>query len=173
MNTATPSPVSARPDCAEWFVDRSAVFADTAPRWKNDVLALFGAEVEDWSRFCILRQTRVKAGTPICSEGAVTRALYVARCGAFKSFRLAEDGYEQIVDFAITPGEVLGFEGLVDNGYQPLGATALEDAGVRSLAASPRGAFCCARVAMTSPAFWRWRTRRSAETSPRWQHWAV
>ena len=130
MAVATPSSLCARSNVEPWFVHRGGITSDAAPYWMSDVLDLLGADVEDWSRSCALRQIRVRAGNSIFSEGAVTRALFVVRFGCFKCFKIAEDGYEQVVSFTVSPGDVIGFEGLANSGCQPLGATALDDAGV-------------------------------------------
>ena len=74
MAVATPSSLCARSNVEPWFVHRGGITSDAAPYWMSDVLDLLGADVEDWSRSCALRQIRVRAGNSIFSEGAVTRA---------------------------------------------------------------------------------------------------
>jgi CRP/FNR family transcriptional regulator, anaerobic regulatory protein len=68
----------------------------------------------------------VRAGAALLSEGTRATHVYVVRSGTFKTIKTAEDGYEQVLNFAGT-GEVLGFEALCKS-HQPLGAVALEDA---------------------------------------------
>ena len=60
---------------------------------------------------------RLHAGETLHHEGAVADAIHFVRAGAFKIFRTAEDGYEQVLGFAVR-GEVLGFEALA-NGTHP------------------------------------------------------
>jgi len=74
---------------------------------------------------------RLRAGDTLHHEGAVADAIHFVRAGSFKIFRTAEDGYEQVLGFAVR-GEVLGFEALA-NGTHPSAAMALEDSSVYSL----------------------------------------
>jgi CRP/FNR family transcriptional regulator len=74
---------------------------------------------------------RLHAGATLHHEGAVAHAICFVRAGAFKIFRTAEDGYEQVLGFAMR-GEVLGFEALA-HGTHPSSAMALEEASVYSL----------------------------------------
>lgn len=71
---------------------------------------------------------RVRAGATLFHEGAPSGHLFIVRTGAFKSLRVSEDGYEQVLSFAVR-GDVLGFEALCRN-REPLAAVALEDATV-------------------------------------------
>jgi CRP/FNR family transcriptional regulator len=54
---------------------------------------------------------RVARQTALLREGACARNVYVVQAGDFKVSRMAEDGYEQVLDFSAA-GEVLGLEGL-------------------------------------------------------------
>jgi CRP/FNR family transcriptional regulator, anaerobic regulatory protein len=74
---------------------------------------------------------RLHAGATLHHEGAVAHAICFVRAGAFKIFRTAEDGYEQVLGFALR-GEVLGFEALA-HGTHPSSAVALEESSVYSL----------------------------------------
>jgi CRP/FNR family transcriptional regulator len=74
---------------------------------------------------------RLHSGAALHHEGAVAEAVHFVRAGAFKIFRTAEDGYEQVLGFAVR-GEVLGFEALA-HGTHPSSAVALEESSVYSL----------------------------------------
>lgn len=64
-------------------------------------------------------------------EGDPAPPLYVVRSGMFKSTRVLEDGYEQVLSFAL-PGELLGSVAL-HGGRQPTTVTALQDSTVYAL----------------------------------------
>lgn len=64
-------------------------------------------------------------------EGDLAPPLYVVRSGMFKSTRVLEDGYEQVLSFAL-PGELLGSVAL-HGGRQPTTVTALQDSTVYAL----------------------------------------
>lgn len=64
-------------------------------------------------------------------EGDLAPPLYVVRSGMFKSTRVLEDGYEQVLSFAL-PGELLGSVAL-RGGRQPTTVTALQDSTVYAL----------------------------------------
>lgn len=68
---------------------------------------------------------RLRAGASLFHEGAPADHLHVIQLGNFKTVRVAEDGYEQVLGFA-GAGEVLGFDGVAKGHYQTA-ATALED----------------------------------------------
>lgn len=70
----------------------------------------------------------LRAGDTLFHEGARAEAMHFVRAGTFKSFRTAEDGYEQVLGFA-GRAEMLGFDAL-DTGLHPSAAVALEDASV-------------------------------------------
>ena len=74
---------------------------------------------------------RLHAGEAAHHEGARADAIHFVRAGAFKIFRTAEDGYEQVLGFAMR-GELLGFEALA-SGRHPSAAVALEESSVYSL----------------------------------------
>lgn len=74
---------------------------------------------------------RLHTGDALFHEGAPADAIYFVRAGTFKTFCTAEDGYEQVLGFAVR-GEVLGFEALA-NGTHPSAAMALEESSVYSL----------------------------------------
>lgn len=67
-------------------------------------------------------------------EGADARSIYLVQAGEFKIVCTAEDGYEQVLDFA-GRGDVLGFDGLACGVHQQ-GVVALEDAWVYALPVS-------------------------------------
>ena len=71
---------------------------------------------------------RLRAGASLFHEGAPADHLYVVQLGNFKTLRMAEDGYEQVLGFA-GMGEILGFDGLSKGQYQTA-AAALEDSRV-------------------------------------------
>ncbi len=97
------------------------------------LLRLMGAQVERLPAVPLLSVAwhRLHAGETLHHEGAVADAIHFVRAGAFKIFRTAEDGYEQVLGFAVR-GEVLGFEALA-NGTHPSAAMALEESSVYSL----------------------------------------
>ena len=68
---------------------------------------------------------QVRAGSALFHEGAPADAIYFVNTGSFKSYRTAEDGYEQVLGFTCC-GELLGFDALCV-GRHPTGVTALED----------------------------------------------
>jgi len=128
MQTSTLGHNVSKSDSSPWFGHRNSIVPDVTAHWMSEVLALLGVEAEPWANACAIRHTRVRGGSSFFSEGSTAQALYVVRRGYFKSLRFAEDGYEQVLGFAV-PGDVLGFEGLASNS-QPLSVTALEDASV-------------------------------------------
>ena len=97
------------------------------------LLRLMGAQVDRLQAVPSLPIAwhRLHAGETLHHEGAVADAIHFVRAGAFKIFRTAEDGYEQVLGFAVR-GEVLGFESLA-NGTHPSAAMALEESSVYSL----------------------------------------
>jgi len=96
----------------------------------SDLLQLMGASAAD------LRATadapiplrRLHAGDTLFHEGARSEAIYFVRAGTFKTFRTAEDGYEQVLGFA-GRAEVLGFDSVCMETH-PTAAVALEDSSV-------------------------------------------
>jgi CRP/FNR family transcriptional regulator len=77
---------------------------------------------------------RLCSGEILFHEGGRAEAIYMVRAGTFKTFRTAEDGYEQVLDFS-GRAEVLGFDA-VCMGQHPTGCVALEDSSVYSLLVS-------------------------------------
>jgi len=71
---------------------------------------------------------RLRPGESLAHEGAAADAIFFVRSGTFKVFRTDEDGYEQVLAFAVR-GEVLGFDALCMASY-PAGMLALEDSTV-------------------------------------------
>lgn len=71
---------------------------------------------------------RVHAGESLVHEGTPADALFFVCAGTFKIFRTNEDGYEQVLAFAIR-GEVLGFDALCTDSY-PTAVSALEESSV-------------------------------------------
>lgn len=67
----------------------------------------------------------LRAGDPLFHEGSPTGSIHFVRSGTFKVFRTSEDGYEQVLGFAMR-GEVLGFDALCLP-RRPTAALALED----------------------------------------------
>jgi CRP/FNR family transcriptional regulator len=68
---------------------------------------------------------RVARQTALVREGACARNVYIVQAGDFKVSRMAEDGYEQVLDFAVA-GDMLGLEGLA-GGRTLATAEALQD----------------------------------------------
>jgi CRP/FNR family transcriptional regulator len=103
-----------------------------------DLLGLMGAPTDALAGVTPLSVAwqRLHAGAALYHEGAVAEAIYFVRAGAFKLFRTAEDGYEQVLGFA-SRAEVLGFEA-VAHGTHPSAAVALEESSVYGL---PLGEF--------------------------------
>jgi CRP/FNR family transcriptional regulator len=95
-----------------------------------DLLQLLGVEGADLSAAAqmpmVLR--RVHAGESLAHEGTPADALFFVCAGTFKIFRTNEDGYEQVLAFAIR-GEVLGFDALCMDSY-PTAVSALEESSV-------------------------------------------
>ena len=71
---------------------------------------------------------RVGAGQSLVHEGADADATFFVRSGTIKVFQTDEDGYEQVLAFAVR-GEVLGFDALCMESY-PTAMQALEDSSV-------------------------------------------
>lgn len=74
---------------------------------------------------------QVFQGGTLLREGEAAASLYVVRSGTFKSTKVLEDGYEQVLSFAL-PGELLGSVALHD-GRQASTVIALEDSTVYAL----------------------------------------
>lgn len=67
----------------------------------------------------------VRAGTHLVHEGGPVETLYLVRSGTFKTYRVAEDGYEQVLTFSIR-GELLTYDAMSLDQH-PAGVVALED----------------------------------------------
>lgn len=95
-----------------------------------DLLQLLGVEGADLAAAAqmpmVLR--RVHAGESLAHEGTPADAIFFVCAGTFKIFRTNEDGYEQVLAFAIR-GEVLGFDALCMDSY-PTAVSALEESSV-------------------------------------------
>jgi len=98
-----------------------------------DLLHLMGSQADGVPSLPALSVSwhRLHAGETLYHEGARADAIHFVRAGAFKIFRTAEDGYEQVLGFAVR-GEVLGFEALAHGSY-PSAAISLEESSVYSL----------------------------------------
>jgi len=71
---------------------------------------------------------RLHAGDALFHEGAPAESIYFVRAGTFKTYRTAEDGYEQVLGFA-GRAEVLGFDAVCME-FHPTAAVALEESSV-------------------------------------------
>lgn len=98
-----------------------------------EVLSLLGADpaAEPQAARVPLALRRLRAGDTLFHEGSPATALYIVRAGLFKTLRTAQDGYEQIVDFA-GRAELLGFDAIC-TGFYPSAALALEESSVHAL----------------------------------------
>lgn len=76
----------------------------------------------------LVAMRRLRAGDTLFHQGARAEAIYFVRAGTFKTFRIAEDGYEQVLGFS-GRAEVLGFDA-VCMGQYPTEAVALEESSV-------------------------------------------
>jgi CRP/FNR family transcriptional regulator, anaerobic regulatory protein len=96
----------------------------------SDLLRLIGAdagEAQAAARVPVPMRC-LHAGDTLFHEGAAVEAIYFVRAGTFKTFRTAEDGYEQVLGFS-GRAEVLGFDAICQ-GSHPTAAVALEDSSV-------------------------------------------
>ena len=95
-----------------------------------DLLQLLGVEGSDLLAAAqipmVLR--RVHAGENLAHEGTLAESIFFVCAGTFKIFRTNEDGYEQVLAFAIR-GEVMGFDALCMDRY-PTAVSALEESSV-------------------------------------------
>src|SRR5690606_30293729 len=53
----------------------------------------------------------------LVNAGESLKCLYAVRSGSLKSYTIDDNGVEQIIDFHL-PGDVIGFDGLVDNEHR-------------------------------------------------------
>ena len=100
------------------------------PSTLADLLHLMGAGAEEQADGASvpIPMRRLHEGDTLFHEGARAEAIYFVRVGTFKTFRTAEDGYEQVLGFA-GRAEVLGFDALC-KGRHPSAAVGLEDSSV-------------------------------------------
>ena len=100
------------------------------PSTLSDLLQLMGAKADDQAAAQgVPVPTRIlREGETLFHEGAQAQAVYFVRAGTFKTFRTAEDGYEQVLGF-VGRTELLGFDALC-NDRHPTTAVALEDSSV-------------------------------------------
>ena len=76
----------------------------------------------------LLPVRRLHAGDTLFHEGASAQAIFFVWGGTFKTYRTAEDGYEQVLGFA-GRAEVLGFDAMCMD-FHPTAAVALEESSV-------------------------------------------
>ena len=94
-----------------------------------DLLQLMGStEDSGWSSDMVVPMRRLRSGETLFHQGSRVEAVYFVRAGTFKTFRIAEDGYEQVLGFS-GRAEVLGFDALC-MGQHPTASVALEDSSV-------------------------------------------
>jgi CRP/FNR family transcriptional regulator, anaerobic regulatory protein len=74
---------------------------------------------------------RIEEGAALVHEGMAAHSLHVVRSGSFKCVKTLEDGYEQVMGFALA-GDLLGFDAL-HSGCQPATVVALEVSTVYAL----------------------------------------
>lgn len=74
---------------------------------------------------------RLRARDMLFHEGGRAESVYFVRAGTFKTFRTAEDGYEQVLGFS-GRAELIGFDALC-MGQHPTACVALEESSVYSL----------------------------------------
>ncbi len=98
-----------------------------------DLLALVDTPVDDPTAAAAYPapMRRLHAGETLFHEGAPATSVYFVRAGTFKTFATAEDGYEQVLGFALRT-ELLGFDA-VCMGRHPTAAIALEESSVYAL----------------------------------------
>ncbi|QPF73652.1 Crp/Fnr family transcriptional regulator [Roseateles sp. DAIF2] len=99
----------------------------------SDLLRLMDAaeEADAGSDGYPVRGLPVSAGAVLFREGSPAQSISFVTRGAFKVYRTAEDGYEQVLSF-VGRAEVLGFDGLCRRQHSST-AVALEDAAVFTL----------------------------------------
>ncbi len=94
-----------------------------------ELLQLMGsAEDPGWASDMSVLMRRLRSGETLFHQGARAEAVYFVRAGTFKTFRIAEDGYEQVLGFS-GRAEVLGFDAIC-MGQHPTASIALEDSSV-------------------------------------------
>ena len=102
-------------------------FARTMVATMADLLQLAGAPAAapGAARQIPVTLRKLHAGESLVHEGAPAEALFFVCAGSFKIFHTHEDGYEQVLAFAIR-GDLLGFDALCVASY-PVAISALED----------------------------------------------
>jgi CRP/FNR family transcriptional regulator, anaerobic regulatory protein len=94
----------------------------------RDMLACLGiddGELEGVDPHIPIAVWQIFQGGTLLLEGEAAATLYVVRSGTFKAAKVLEDGYEQVLSFAL-PGELLGSVAL-HGGRQASTVIALED----------------------------------------------
>ncbi len=110
---------------------RQTVSGPSAPQGKlSDLLQAMGVSAEErpLGEAYAIPIRRLRNGVTLFHEGAPAESLHIIQLGTFKSLKVAEDGYEQVLGFA-GPGDILGFDGLASGQHQTA-AAALEDSRV-------------------------------------------
>ena len=90
-------------------------------------LALKGEEVDRLDSI-VQRGRPLQKGEYLYREGATFSCVYAVRSGAIKSYRVTDDGREQVTGFYF-PGEIMGMDGISKNAHA-CSAKALETAAV-------------------------------------------
>lgn len=98
-----------------------------------DLLRLMGCRVEPGDDVLDMPAPirRLRARDMLFHEGGPAESVYFVRAGTFKTFRIAEDGYEQVLGFS-GRAELIGFDALC-TGQHPTACVALEESSVFSL----------------------------------------
>lgn len=107
--------------------DSTGLRAATDATTLADVMQLIGGDgaIESAARQIPIGLRRVAMGDTLFHLGSPAESIYFIRSGTFKTCRIDEDGYEQVLTFAIR-GEVLGWDALCQDRH-PCSALALED----------------------------------------------
>ena len=105
--------------------------ADNSP--VTELLRLMGCRVEPGGDVLDLPAPirRLRARDMLFHEGGRAESVYFVRAGTLKTFRTAEDGYEQVLGFS-GRAELIGFDALC-MGQHPTACVALEESSVFSL----------------------------------------
>ena len=98
-----------------------------------ELLRLTGCRIEpgDEGLGMVAPIRRLRARDRLFHEGSRADSVYFVRAGTFKTFRTAEDGYEQVLGFS-GRAELIGFDALC-RGQHPTACVALEESSVFSL----------------------------------------
>jgi CRP/FNR family transcriptional regulator len=111
--------------------DQDAPPLEQERRGMSELLQMMGAREQDLSpteATEALSLRHLRAGDILFHQGAEAEAIYFVKEGLFKTFRTAEDGYEQVLPFS-GRARILGFDALC-TGRHPTAALALEPASV-------------------------------------------